>query len=49
MNFMLINIQDEFTIRRGRFIAVSPKSYFAYNADDNQKKTAYKGLCFMVS
>ena len=30
-------------IRRGRFIAISPKSYFAYNADDDAKKTGFKG------
>ena len=33
----------EFMARHGRFIALSPKSYFAYNADDDTKKTAYKG------
>ena len=33
--------------RRGRFIALSPKSYFAFNAEDvpDNIKSGYKGIC----
>ena len=30
-------------MRRGRFIALSPKSYCAYDADRDKKKMAFKG------
>ena len=30
-------------IRRGQFLAVSPKTYCAYDADGDRRKMAYKG------
>ena len=35
----------EFLFRRGRFCALSPKTYFAYDKDADDKKTGYKGIC----
>ena len=35
---------DEFITTNGRFVALSPKNYFCYNAETNSKKTAYKGI-----
>ena len=43
LQLKLLSNSVEFMARHGRFIALSPKSYFAYNADDDTKKTAYKG------
>ena len=38
-------LKCEFLFRRGRFCALSPKTYFAYNDEDGDKKTGYKGIC----
>ena len=38
-------LKCEFMFRRGRFCALSPKTYFAYDADEDDKKTGYKGIC----
>ena len=40
-------LKCEFMFRRGRFIALSPKSYFAFNAEDvpDNIKSGYKGIC----
>ena len=38
-------LKCEFLFRRGRFCALSPKTYFAYNADEEDQKTGYKGIC----
>ena len=35
----------EFLFRRGRFCALSPKSYYAFNQDEEDSKTGYKGIC----
>ena len=36
------NISEEYTFYNGRFIALSPKCYFAINNDDENEKTKYK-------
>ena len=38
-------LKCEFVFFRGRFIALSPKTYFAYNQDTEEQKTGYKGIC----
>ena len=41
-------LKFEFLFRFGRFIALSPKSYYAFNADEYAKenvKSGYKGIC----
>ena len=38
-------LKCEFLFRRGRFCALSPKTYFAYNEEEEEKKTGYKGIC----
>ena len=38
-------LKCEFLFHRGRFCALSPKTYFAYNKDEEDKKTGYKGIC----
>ena len=38
-------LKCEFLFRRGRFCALSPKTYFAYDQDADDKKTVYKGIC----
>ena len=35
-------------MRRGRFIALSPKSYCAYDADRDKKKMAFKGKFILI-
>ena len=35
----------EFLFRRGRFCALSPKTYYAFNQDEEDRKTGYKGIC----
>ena len=35
----------EFQFRRGRFCALSPKTYHAINADNNEVKSGLKGVC----
>ena len=40
-------IKCEFMFRHGRFIALSPKSYYAFNAENvrDNIKSGYKGIC----
>ena len=38
-------LKCEFLFRHGRFCALSPKTYFAYNKEEEDKKTGYKGIC----
>ena len=38
-------LKCEFLFHHGRFCALSPKCYFAYNKDEEDKKTGYKGIC----
>lgn len=38
-------LKCEFLFRRGRFCALSPKAYFAYNQEEEDQKTGYKGVC----
>ena len=41
-------LKVEFLFRQGRFVALSPKTYFAFDADKhakNKTKTGYKGVC----
>ena len=38
-------LKCEFCFRRGRFCALSPKTYYAYDLDAKDKKTGYKGIC----
>ena len=38
-------LKCEFLFRRGRFCALSPKTYFAYNLEEEDTKTGYKGVC----
>ena len=38
-------LKCEFLFQRGRFCALSPKTYFAYDAEEEDKKTGYKGIC----
>lgn len=37
------DILDEFLIRKGAFVALSPKAYYCFNQEDNKTKTAHKG------
>ena len=38
-------LKCEFMFRKGRFCALSPKTYFAYDAENEDQKTGYKGIC----
>ena len=35
---------EEFSFTNGRFIALSPKSYYSYDVDTNKIKTGHKGI-----
>ena len=37
--------KTEFMFQRGRFCALSPKTYFAYNETEEEQKTGHKGVC----
>ena len=34
----------EFSFKRGRFIALSPKTYYAFDEENNEVKSAHKGV-----
>ena len=34
----------EFSFTKGRFIALSPKTYYAFDAENNEVKSAHKGV-----
>ena len=38
-------LKCEFIFFRGRFCALSPKTYFAFDKDKEDQKTGYKGIC----
>ena len=41
-------LKCEFLFRKGAFVALSPKTYFAFNSDENaieKVKSGYKGVC----
>ena len=38
---------DEFILHQGRFLALSPKTYFCYNAESEKTKMAYKGNWYL--
>ena len=35
---------EEFSFTNGRFIALSPKSYYSFDVDTNKIKTGHKGI-----
>ena len=38
-------LKCEFLFHKGRFCALSPKTYYAFNQDEEDSKTGYKGIC----
>ena len=38
-------LKCEFLFHKGRFCALSPKTYYAFNQDEEDTKTGYKGIC----
>ena len=46
---VLIFLLVEFSFRRGRFIALSPKTYWAYNMDTKAVKSGMKGVSVVAA
>ena len=43
----IIYILVEFSFRKGRFLALSPKSYYSINTETNETKAGHKGVPYV--